>query len=249
MDNELEPRGVYSNVPGKIRRRMLDVPWQLSLARERVYRSKFGRLYDLVQPYSMLSYARLRALYAAVCHIAKSGVPGDVVECGTARGGSAALMGLALKEVDHSRHLWVYDTFQGLPAPTLEDPDYHIAKHFTGTCRGQLEDVTQLFDRLSISSFSHCVKGMFQETLPLTEVKAVAVLHVDGDWYDSVLTCLECLWERVTPGGIVQIDDYGHWEGARKAVNEFFASRGISPHLRYVDYTGRQIVKNSPLVS
>ena len=74
-------------------------------------------------------------------------------------------------------------------------------------------------------------------------MRAIAVLHLDGDWYDSVKVCLEHFYDRVSPGGIIQIDDYGHWQGARKAVDEFMATRHITVPLRYLDYTGRQLVK------
>jgi len=69
------------------------------------------------------------------------------------------------------------------------------------------------------------------------------VLHLDGDWYESVRVCLEYLYDRVTPGGVIQIDDYGHWEGARRAVDEFISNRGIRAPLRQLDYTGRQLIK------
>src|SRR5207244_2320137 len=75
------------------------------------------------------------------------------------------------------------------------------------------------------------------------DVSAIVVLHLDGDWYDSVKVCLAHLYDRVSPGGIIQIDDYGHWQGARKAVDEFMAARHITVPLRYLDYTGRQLVK------
>jgi hypothetical protein len=87
------------------------------------------------------------------------------------------------------------------------------------------------------------VKGLFQNTLPTMPAERIAVLHVDGDWHDSVRGCLEALYDRVVPGGVIQFDDYGFWQGARKAVDEFFASRGIKPVLIKLDYSGRQYVK------
>jgi len=170
-------------------------------------------------------------------------IPGDVVECGTARGGSAALMGLALKEAGAARTLWVFDTFEGIPAPTVADPDHEIATLYTGAFRGGLDEVQDLFRRLGILDRAKLVKGLFQDTVPRSDVRAIAVLHLDGDWYDSVKVCLEYLYDRVSPGGIIQIDDYGHWQGARKAVDEFMTARHITVPLRYLDYTGRQLIK------
>ena len=224
--------------------------WLLSQAhdlvlrsRDRVSQGEFARLYRLVRPYTMSSNARLRGLYSAVRHAILNNTLGDVVECGTARGGSAALMGLTLSRLGARRTLWVFDTFEGLPPPTLDDPDFETAKLYTGECRGELDEVAALFGRLGILSNSRFIKGLFQETLPTCAIEKIAVLHIDGDWYESVRVCLDHLYERVSPGGIIQIDDYGHWAGARKAVDEFLSQRAIDAPLRRLDYTGRQFIK------
>jgi Macrocin-O-methyltransferase (TylF) len=204
----------------------------------------FAQLYRTVRPHTMCSASRLRGLYDAVSHVIADDVPGDVVECGVARGGSAALMGLAMSRMGSaSRRLWVFDTFEGLPPPTDEDPDWAIAEWYTGRCRGELHEVEALFAELGILERSSLVKGLFQQTLPMCSIPSIAVLHVDGDWYESVRVCLEHLYERVSPGGVIQIDDYGHWAGARKAVDEFLRSRSINTTLRRLDYTGRQLIK------
>ncbi len=205
--------------------------------------TEFGRAYRQVRPYTMSSNARLRALDRAVEQVVQRRVPGDVVECGTARGGSAALMGLALRRAGDPRRMWVFDTFEGLPQANSNDPDYEHARHYTGACRGELGEVKSLFNRLDLLERTTFVQGLFQDTLPATSIGAISVLHLDGDWYDSVMVCLETLYDRVSPGGIIQIDDYGYWAGARKAVEDFFRQRGIAPPLRYVDYSGRQFSK------
>lgn len=87
------------------------------------------------------------------------------------------------------------------------------------------------------------VKGLFQDTLPHSEIQHIALLHLDGDWYDSTRVCLEQLYDKVSPGGVIQIDDYGHWAGARKALHEFFDHRKIQVDLKYLDHTGRQFIK------
>jgi predicted O-methyltransferase YrrM len=212
-------------------------------ARDRVSRSEFAELYRTVRPYTMSGNARLRGLYEAVRHAVARDVPGAVVECGTARGGSAALMGLALERLGDDRELWVFDTFEGIPPPTAADPDEAIARLYTGQFRGELAEVRALFERLGIMSRTHLIKGLFQDTVPTTIVHPIAVLHLDGDWYESVKVCLDNLYDRVSRGGVIQIDDYGHWEGARKAVDEFLHSRGLRPRLRVLDYTGRQFFK------
>ncbi len=234
----------------EIYQRTRDSSWLLSQAQDLILRSwdsasnsEFARLYRQIRPYTMSSNARLRGLYRGVRSVVSNQTPGDVVECGTARGGSAALMGLTLNRLGARRGLWVFDTFEGLPPPTLDDPDFETAKLYTGECRGELEEVVALFERLGILSNTSFVKGLFQETLPACEVQKIAFLHIDGDWYDSVRVCLDHLYDRVSPGGIIQIDDYGHWAGARKAVDEFLRQRSIDVPLERLDYTGRQFVK------
>jgi hypothetical protein len=236
----------YPTLSSKILCRMRDVPWRLSKLKESIFPSELGDLCALVAPYTMLEYGRLRGLYRGVSHVVRASIEGDVVECGTAKGGSAALMGLTLKRLNSNRQLWVFDTFSGLPAPTKDDPDYEIAKDYTGTCVGTLDEVRDLLTRHEVFENAKLIQGLFQDTLPGVEIREIAFLHIDGDWYDSVKTCLECLYARVTPGGIIQIDDYGHWAGARKAVDEFLRKNAISARLRYLDYTGRQFTK--PLV-
>lgn len=196
-----------------------------------------------VRPYTMVPYCRIRGLNKAVHHVIASGIPGDIVECGCARGGSAALMGLVLKKSDPSRRLWVFDTFEGIPAPSTEDPDYERARHLTGEFRGSIEEVSDLLRRLGLSDFSILVKGLFEDTLGRSNIRQIAVLHIDADWYDSVKACLDEFWDRVAPGGIVQIDDYGEWAGARQAVHQFVTDRALDLKLHYLDYSGRQLVK------
>ena len=90
------------------------------------------------------------------------------------------------------------------------------------------------------------VKGLFQQVLPITLVPPISVLHIDGDWYEGVRVCLDFLYDRVVPYGVIQFDDYGYWKGARKAVDEFFNHRGIQVRLRRLDYSGRFVIKPGP---
>jgi hypothetical protein len=194
----------------------------------------------------MCSNARLRGLYRSVRYVVENNVRGDLVECGCALGGSAALMALTLQRLGANRALWLFDTFEGLPAPNSNDPDFEIANLFTGTCLGTVDEVRQLFEHLQVQDGVQFVKGLFQETLPTAPISEISLLHIDGDWYDSVKTCLDNLYDKVVPGGVIQFDDYGYWKGARKAVDEFFHARGISYPLTKLDYSGRLLVKASP---
>ena len=202
---------------------------------DRLSRSEFSALYRQVRNYTLCSNARLRSLYRSVRYIVSENVAGDIVECGSAQGGSAALMALTLRRVRARRKLWLFDTFEGLPAPSANDPDFEIADLFTGTCIGTLEEVRGLFVQLNVVEQVEFVKGLFQETLPVTPISQIAVLHIDGDWYESVKTCLELLYDKVAPNGVIQFDDYGYWQGARRAIDEFLGRRRITVPLRRVD--------------
>jgi len=234
----------------EIWRSLANPSWLLSQARDvlldawdSISQDQFAQLYRMIRPYTICGNARLRGLYRGVQYVVAQNIPGDLVECGTARGGSAGLMGLTLKRLGASRTLWVFDTFEGLPPPTDANPDWEIAKLYTGSFRSQLREVQALFDRLGILGQCKLVKGLFQEVLPTCGATTISVLHLDCDWYESVKVCLDHLYDRVSPGGLIQIDDYGHWKGARKAVNEFFLRRSIEVRLRRLDYSGRQMIK------
>jgi hypothetical protein len=203
--------------------------------------SHFASLFRRVRPITMCSYARLQSLHRAVLYIDKNNIPGDIVECGVAHGGSAALMALSSKS--GARKLWMFDTFQGLPEPSSENPDQPIASAYTGAFRASPEAVRSSFRKLGIDANAIIVPGLFENTLPNCGIESIALLHVDGDWYESVRTTLEHLYDRVSPGGIIQFDDYGHWAGARRAVDEFMNARGIAQPLRRIDFSGRQLTK------
>jgi O-methyltransferase len=196
-----------------------------------------------VGSYTTLSKERLLNLETAVRMVVRNGVPGDVVECGCAEGGSAALMALWLERLKSPKRVYLFDTFEGLPPPTLDDPEYDKAVGWTGKCRGSLDQVQGLFRDLGVFDRAVFVKGLFQATLPTYDIPPIALLHLDGDWYESTKVCLDHLWDRLSPGGVLQIDDYGAWEGCRKAVDEFIHLRGIKAELKVIDYTGRSLVK------
>jgi predicted O-methyltransferase YrrM len=189
----------------------------------------------------MCSYARLLALHRAVLYLEAKDIQGDMVECGVAHGGSAAMMALTMSKP--VRRLWMFDTFEGLPAPGEADPDHQIGLLYTGAFRASVEEVHSSFQRLGVDGAVTMVPGLFQDTLPRWGTQPIALLHIDGDWYESVTATLNNLFDHVSTGGIIQFDDYGHWAGARRAVDEFMKSRNIKEPLRYVDFSGRQLVK------
>jgi hypothetical protein len=191
-----------------------------------------------------LSPERLLTLERHLRTVHRRRIPGAVVECGVAAGGSAALMGLWLTRHQSDKPLVLFDTFDGLPAPTTNDPDYEKAIAWTGECRGTRSDVEAMFRRMGIDlTRVALVEGLFQDTIPAYMPSSIAMLHLDGDWYDSTRHCLEHLWPQVSIGGRVQIDDYGAWQGCRKATDEFLA-RHRRLRLHVIDATGVWLEKS-----
>jgi hypothetical protein len=174
-----------------------------------------------VRSNTLLDYRRLAALHAA----ASAALPGTFVECGVWAGGSAGMMGLA----DPRRVMWLFDSWQGLPEPDAVDVSVRGHRRHAGwnyADRAQVEQL--LFGKLGLDRRRvHLVQRWFEETLPAAraEIGPIALLHLDGDWYASIKTCLEMLYDDVTQGGFVIVDDYFHWKGCAQAVDEFLATR------------------------
>ena len=169
---------------------------------------------------SMLSKKRLYSLYS---HCASPLLPnGSLVECGIARGGSAAVMSLAS---GGKRAVWGFDSFDGMPSLTAEDQS--DGQKWVGyVCSGPngLEEAQQTFSRFHVNGkWVNIVPGWFEETLPnaVAHISQIAVLRLDNDWYKSTRFCLETLYASVVPGGIVIIDDYNAYVGCKTAVDEF----------------------------
>ena len=215
-----------------------------------VYPSRF-LLYMKILPYTMVEYERLANAYEVARLAEKNKIRGAFVECGVWKGGAAALMAHAAKEAKSGRKTWLFDSFEGLPEPTKEDGSQaraYASDRNSGRlasiqkCVGPLEDVQRLF--FSILKFNpddiYFGKGWFQDVLPREKqnVGEIAVLRLDADWYESTKCALENLYDNVVQGGYILIDDYGHWEGCKKAVDEFLAARNIKADLQKVDYAG-----------
>ena len=185
---------------------------------------------------------RLATLYRLTGEIDVHAIPGDVVECGVYNGGSAAVMASVCARSPQNRTIWLFDSFEGLPQPT--EKDGAEAQTCGWWCHGDLSKVQTIFGRMRIpESRFRVIKGWFQDTFPAVQIGDIALLHIDADWYDSVKLCLERFYDSVQPGGYVVIDDYGHWEGCRRAIDEFLRDRGIDITLTRVDYTGRYFLK------
>lgn len=215
------------------------------------------RIISTAKPFTGTSIERMAALINAVTYITRHGIPGDIAECGVWRGGSMMTIALTLLALgDKSRSLYLYDTFEGMSSPTEHDKsgdgvsaEEQLRREPKGTgvwCYASLDDV-----RVNILSTGypeekiHLIKGKVEDTIPRTIPASLSLLRLDTDWYESTKHELTHLYPLLQAKGVLIIDDYGHWEGARKAVDEYFQERGDAVYLHRIDYTGRSLVKTS----
>jgi O-methyltransferase len=206
-----------------------------------------------VKPFTMTSCERIGSLVDAVRHVSQGGIPGAIVECGVWRGGSMMAAALALLEAGDERDIYLFDTYAGMTEPTEHDVDHHgdaagrlygesLADQRSDWCYASLEDVSANLEATGYPlSKCHFVKGDVLQTIPAGAPNEIAILRLDTDWYDSTRHELAHLFPRLQPGGILIIDDYGHWNGCRRAVDEYFGER--RPFMFSIDYTGRAMVK------
>lgn len=166
-------------------------------------------------------------------------VPGEVVECGVWRGGASFLAAQRLVDRgDRDRTVWMFDSFEGLPPPTDIDGDRARAwandpngPTYFDNCSADRGAVEATAGRLGLAARTRIVAGWFDQTLPAAkaEIGDIALLRIDGDWYDSVRVCLDELYDLVVPGGIIVVDDYFTWDGCAVVVHEFLGARSL-PH-------------------
>ena len=214
-------------------------------------------LFSKVYPYTMLSYQRLSNIYDLSKLIESQKRGGAFVECGAWKGGCAAVMAFVAEKAKSNRKVWLFDSFEGLPEPTNKDglfaKEYSSGKTFGNLAKinilvGLVEDVKKIFfSILKINKENTVIKkGWFQNTLPEARDKIgnIAILHLDGDWYESTKFCLDNLYNNVIEGGYVIIDDYYYLEGCRKAVDEFFKERNIKADLIKIDEAGAYFKKS-----
>ena len=211
------------------------------------------RIVERALPYTMTGVPRLQALIDAVRYCVARGIPGAFAECGVWRGGSVLAMALTLKELGaDDRDIYLFDTFEGMTAPTEADtsrfqrPALEDWRASGGRLYPELrvgEDAVRATLADHPAERLHFVRGPVEETLPDQAPAELALLRLDTDWYETNRHELEHLYPRLNQGGVLMIDDYGHWEGARRAVDEYFAGAAEPLLLNRIDYTGRVAVK------
>lgn len=209
-------------------------------------------------PFTMTSAERLWSLLNAVRYVVDESIPGDFVECGVWRGGSVMAMARTLVDLGATeKRIWLYDTFEGMTAPTDEDveavtrvsaaamlAETEVADGNNVWCVAGRADVEANvrstdypFDRFIF------VEGDVVTTLSSWVPDSISLLRLDTDWYESTRKSLEVLYPRLVVGGVCILDDYGHWQGARKAVDDYFAGLRHRPYMHPIDYSGRVFIK------
>ncbi len=207
-----------------------------------------------VMPYSLVGIDGLETTYVLAKELNKKGIKGSFLELGVAQGGCSALIcDVAFKEVSGlDREVWLFDSFEGLPEPSEEDFEEgetgnHLRPLPVGSCLGELEFVEKLlFEKFSFSREKvHLVKGWFQDTLPIQSKKlnGIALLRMDGDWYDSTKICLDNLYDKVVNEGVVIIDDYESCYGCKRAVDEFIETKRLNVSLQLDGRGGGYFIK------
>lgn len=172
---------------------------------------------------------------------------GDVVECGVWRGGAIAGMASIL---GGNRKYYLYDSFEGLPKAkeidgieasswqnNVEGSNYH------DNCTAEISWATDAMEKSGQINNSIITKGWFEETLPKNEIKEIFILRLDGDWYDSTMTCLNNLFHKVKKGGLIIIDDYYAWDGCSKAVHDYLSENKRAERIYKLDTSGVYLIK------
>jgi hypothetical protein len=191
---------------------------------------------------TMIGLTRLDNLEWCVRDVIERDVPGDLIEAGVWRGGAGILMRAVLEAWgDRTRKVWLADSFEGLPAP---DPDAYPADRFADFHVHEFlavgeDEVARNFARYGLlDERVRFLRGWFRDTLPVAPIEKLAVLRLDGDMYESTIVALEALYDRLSLGGYVIVDDYGAIPACRKAVDDFRERREIRDAMVEIDWTG-----------
>ena len=204
---------------------------------------------EAVKSRTATSPERIYVLIEAVKYIVANSIPGSIVECGVWKGGSMMAVAQTLLRLNcRDRDLYLFDTFEGMTGPSNLDTDAHgrLAAEMLDEvrCYAGLDEVQ---DAMFSTGYSQdriaFVRGRVEDTVPSAAPKEIALLRLDTDWYESTRHELIHLFPRLSPGGVLIIDDYGHWKGARLAVDEYFRENRVPILLNRIDYTGRIAIK------
>lgn len=191
--------------------------------------------------HTMVGRKRLENIEKCLATIQKDAVPGDIAETGAWRGGASIFIKGCLTAWGMTdRTLWVADSFEGMPVPSRpEDAGYDFSVKTTPILAVSLEDVQENFRRYELlDNKVKFIKGWFRDTLHVAPIKQLAMLRLDGDLYESTMDALNALYEKVSPGGFIIVDDYYDFEPCRRAVTEFREEHKIKEPIEKIDWSG-----------
>lgn len=208
-----------------------------------------------VNQFTLASPLGIRATCAAVEYVVKNKRPGAIVECGVWKGGSMMAAAYTLLKLrDTSYELFLFDTFEGMTEPSDVDIDYwgnrasdllaRYQKSHPIWARGPLEEVKEALYSVGYDNDRiHFIKGRVEDTIPAEAPDTISLLRLDTDFYQSTRHELVHLYPRLSPGGILILDDYGHWRGARQAADEYIQENDLKIFLSRIDNSARIAVK------
>lgn len=214
--------------------------------------------YVLNKGYSMASVPRLVNTLKACKYVVKNNIPGDFVECGVWRGGNGIVAKKTFETLGSDKKVWMFDTFEGMTKPTNEDVNARtnikaeekyketLKETHSDWCYASIADVKRncMESGIDISSVEFIQGDVCKTLMDLKNLpKTIAVLRLDTDWYESTKAELQTLYPKLEKNGVLIIDDYGHWKGSRKAVDEYFATQDYEPLFNVTDRAGRSAIK------
>lgn len=212
----------------------------------------FQEIYREVKDLTMVSVERCYALYQSLNYILANHIEGDLVECGVWKGGSAMMMAFTLLKAGVTdRTIFLYDTFEGMTKPGENDGDpekkewerQKATEERNNWCLATIEEVRHNMAKTNYPADNIVlVKGKVEETIPAHSPGKIALLRLDTDWYESTRHELVHLYPMLEKKGVLIIDDYGAWKGAKKATDEYFSVNG-PVLLNRIDFTGRLVIK------
>lgn len=218
---------------------------------DRDYSDFENEVFKEVSPFTMTGHVRVISLLRSINYLNKNKIEGAIVECGVWKGGSIMAALKALNNDKLVREVYLYDTFEGMSEPTEVDKNENgkLAKQIIDEdnfqkCISNLDEVMQNVKSTGYPSDNlHFIKGKVEDTIPNKIPDKIALLRLDTDWYESTLHELNNLFPLLVKDGVLIIDDYGHWNGCKKAVDEYFSNLTTPYFMHRVDYTCRLIIK------
>ncbi len=216
---------------------------------------EFWSIYYQAREYSLTTIERMYALNHATKYVVMNEIEGAIVECGVWKGGSVMVSALTLKKLGAQKDIFLYDTFEGMSAPTEKDISFNNESAYKNwdhikssgsiiLCYSGLDEVKKnVFSTGYAPNNFHFIQGKVEDTIPAHMPEKISILRLDTDWYESTYHELKYLFPRIVEGGVLILDDYGYWKGAHEAADQYFKENNISTSLQRIDSSGRIMIK------